>query len=217
TLFSPFCRLVYEIISKNRLDSPPPLTGRHQLIDPPLCSPSESADILADFSRRLETIVAYCERIGALPILIVPPANEAGFEPSRSTLPPTVPNDERRRLVTEFAEARAAESTDSVRAAAGYSAILARHPGFAEAHFRLARILERDGRPAQAGPHYLAALDLGGLPVRCPAPFRAVYAEVAGRHPRCILIDGRRELAAISPNGLLGDHVIQDTHHPNLI
>ena len=75
------------MISKNRLDSPPPLAGRHQLIDPPLCSPSESADILADFRGRLEAIVGYCERIGALPILIVPPANEAGYEPSRSTLP----------------------------------------------------------------------------------------------------------------------------------
>ena len=41
--------------------------------------------------------------------------------------------------------------------------------------------------------------------------------EVARRHPRCILIDGRRELAAISPNGLIGDRVIQDTHHPTLI
>ena len=34
--------------------------------------------------------------------------------------------------------------------------------------------------------------------------------------PDCILIDGRRELAAISPNGLIGDRVIQDTHHPTL-
>ncbi len=51
TLLSPSCRLAYEIISKNRLDEPPTLAGRHQLIDPPLCSPSEAADILADFRR----------------------------------------------------------------------------------------------------------------------------------------------------------------------
>ena len=216
TLLSPFCRLAYEIISKNRLDSPPPLTGRHQLIDPPLCSPSESADILADFTRRLESLVAYCERIGALPILIIPPANEAGSEPSRSTLPPTVPQAERRRVVEEVQSARTAESSDPDRAAAGYAAILARHPGFAEAHFRLARLLERDGKWAAAGRHYLAALDNDGLPIRCPAPFRAAYQQVARRHPRCMLIDGRRELAAISPNGLIGDRVIQDTHHPNL-
>jgi len=39
SLHSPFCRLVYELVSKNRLDSPPLMNGRHQLIDPPLCSP----------------------------------------------------------------------------------------------------------------------------------------------------------------------------------
>ena len=61
-----------------------------------------------------------------------------------------------------------------------------------------------------------AALDHDGLPIRCPAPLRAAYARVARRHPRSILIDGRRELAAVSPPGLLDDHVIQDTHHPTL-
>ncbi len=216
SLYSPSCRLAYEIISKNRLDEPPSMGGRHQLIDPPICSPSEAADILSDFRRRLEAIVADCERIGALPILIVPPANESGFEPSRSTLPASASIEERRWVADTFRAARAAETSEPDRAAAGYASILKRQPTFAEAHFRLARLLERDGKPDEAGVHYLAALDHDGLPIRCPAPFRATYAEVARRHPRCILIDGRRELAAISPNGLIGDQVIQDAHHPTL-
>jgi hypothetical protein len=217
SLSSPSCRLAYEIISKNRLDEPPPMAGRHQLIDPPLCSPSEAADILADFRRRLEAIVDYCERIGALPILIIPPANESGFEPSRSILPASASPDDRRWVVDTFRAARAAEAGEPVRAAAGYAAILEQYPTFAEAHFRLARLLERDGRPAEARPHYLAAMDHDGLPMRCSAPFRAAYEVVARGHPRCILVDGRRELAAISPNGLVGDRVIQDAHHPTLV
>jgi hypothetical protein len=216
SLSSPFCRLVYEVISKNRLDSPP-LAGRHHLIDPPLCSPSESADLVADFSRRLEFIVAWCDQIGALPILIVPPANEAGFEPSRSTLPPVVGQGQRERLKSEFEVARALESSQPGASAEEYAAILARHPGFAEAHFRLARLLQERGRLAEAGGQYLAALDHDGLPIRCPAPFRDVYRTVARRHPRSILIDGRRELAAASSTGLLDDVVIQDTHHPTLL
>jgi hypothetical protein len=215
SLSSPFCRLVYEMISKNRLDTPP-LAGRHHLVDPPLCSPSESADILADFSRRLEDIVAWCDQIGALPILIVPPANEADYEPSRSTLPGAVGHQERQRLIRDFEEARALESRDPAASSDQYAAILARHPGFAEAHFRLARLFQQQGRLSDAGVHFLAALDHDGLPVRCPARFRAVYEAVARRHPRSILIDGRRELAAASSTGLLGDEVIQDTHHPTL-
>jgi hypothetical protein len=217
SLYSPFCRLAYEIISKNRLDEPPPMAGRHQLIDPPLCSPSEAADILADFRRRLEAIVGYCERIGAQPILIIPPANESGFEPSRSTLPAWTSPDDRRWVAEAFRAARALESTEPGQAAADYAEMIRRHPTFAEAHFRLARLLERDGKLSEAGDHYLAALDNDGLPMRCPAPFRAALDEVARRHPRCILIDGRRELAAISPNGLIGDRVIQDAHHPTLV
>jgi len=216
TLSSPFCTLVYEVISKNRLDAPPPLSGRHQLIDPPQCSPSESAAILDDFQRRLEALVSYCERIGALSILIVPPANEAGYEPSRSTLPGSVPELDRLGLVERMENARALEWRDPAASAAAYRSILERHPGFAEAHFRLARLLEQKGRLTDAALHYLEALDHDGLPIRCQAPFRAAYEEVARRHPRSILIDGRRELAAASPDGLLGDHVIQDTHHPTL-
>ena len=215
-LSSPFYRLAYELISKNRLDRPPSLSLRHHLIDPPICSPVESAAILDDFGRRLEAIVAYCDRIGALPILIVPPANEAGYEPSRSTLPVEVTVSERNRLIDEMRAARALESPDPRASAKIYQTILERHPGFAEAHFRLARLLESQSQLTEAATHYLAALDHDGLPIRCQALFRAVYRAVASRHRRCLLIDGRRELGEISPNGLLGDHVIHDTHHPTL-
>ena len=217
SLHSASCRLVYEIISNNRLDEPPPMAGRHQFIDPPLCSPSEAADVLADFRRRLEAVVTYCEGIGALPILIIPPANESGFEPSRSTLPTTASPGDRQWVVETFRAARLVEATEPGRASAQYGEIVRRFPQFAEAHFRLARLLERGGAPAEAGPHYLAALDHDGLPIRCPAEFRAACEEAARRHPRCILIDGRRELADVAANGLIGDRVIQDAHHPTLL
>ena len=216
SLNSPFYTLAHELISKNRLDRPPSLSLRHQLIDPPICSAVESAAVLDDFGRRLEEIVAYCDRIGALPILIVPPANESGYEPSRSTLPASVTSAQRLRLVSEMQEARGLESHEPTASIKIYQTILERHPGFAEAHFRLARLLESRGQVSEAAVHYLEALDHDGLPIRCQAPFRAVYREVAGRHPRSILIDGRRELSEISANGLLGDYVIHDTHHPTL-
>ncbi|MGB0066641.1 MAG: hypothetical protein WBQ11_01240, partial [Isosphaeraceae bacterium] len=215
-LHSPFCRLVYELVSKNRLDSPPLMNGRHQLIDPPLCSPSETAEVLADFTARLEALVGYCERIGALPILIVPPANEADYEPSRSTLPPTVSGTERDRLVREFFEARGVEATNPALGQSLYRGILDRHPGFAEAHFRLGRLLQHAGLIAEARRHFSDALENDGLPNRCKLAFRDVYQQVATQHPLCIVIDGRKELMAASPTGLLDNHLIEDTHHPNL-
>ena len=192
------------------------MNGRHQLIDPPLCSPSETAEVLADFTARLEALVGYCERIGALPILIVPPANEADYEPSRSTLPPTVSGTERDRLVREFFEARGVEATNPALGQSLYRGILDRHPGFAEAHFRLGRLLQHAGLIDEARRHFSEALENDGLPNRCKLAFRDVYRQVATQHPVCIVIDGRKELMAASPTGLLDDHVIEDTHHPNL-
>jgi tetratricopeptide (TPR) repeat protein len=214
SLNSPFCRLAYETISKNRLDVGPSMHGRHQLIDSPQCSPAEAAGIGRDFEARLEAITAYCEQIGAVPVLIIPPANEADFEPSRSTLPACVSQAERTLLEREFRTAREGKASDPLAAADLYRKILDRHPRFAEASFRLARLEEAAGNREAASAHYLDALENDGLPVRCPARLRAAYGRVAARHARCVLVDGRAELAAESPRRLLDDHVIQDTHHP---
>lgn len=216
SLHSPFCRLVYELVSKNRLDRPPSLEGRHQLIDPPLCSPSESAEVLADFSARLEALAAYCERLGILPVLISPPANEADYEPSRSTVPPGTTAEDRDRLARDFEAARASEASDPEGSRQRYLDILRRHPTFAEAHYRLGRLWLAERRADEARRHFSQALENDGLPIRCQAPFRAVYSQVAARHPGCLLIDGRAELMRASPSGLLDDHVLEDTHHPNL-
>ncbi len=213
---SPFGRLVRELLSKIRLDSPPSLKNRHQVVDPPLCGPAETAAVLADFTARLEEIVAYCERIGAQPILIIPPANEADYEPSRSTVEPGVGGEERRRIADTLLEARSREASEPLHAEGVYRSIIDRHPEFAEAHYRLGGRLRAAGKSDEAREEFMKALDLDGLPIRCPSPFRDVYRRVAERHANCILIDGRRELMETSPAGMLDDSVVEDTHHPNL-
>jgi tetratricopeptide (TPR) repeat protein len=213
TWASPLCRMIEEAIRKNRLDAPPPLLTR-QLVDWPLCTPAEYAAILADFRLRLEAIVAYCERMGTLPILVIPPGNDAGFEPSRS-VPSGAPSEsERQALAREFLAARAAEP-EPERAMALYRALLARKPEFAEAHYRLARLLQQAGDWDQAHREYILARDTDGLPLRCPTVFQDAYREVASRHD-VILIDGPAELRAISAHGILDDNLFHDAVHPVL-
>ncbi len=213
---SPLVGLVRELISKNRLDAPPSLKDRHQVVDPPLCAPAEYAAVLDDFSARLDAVVAWCGRIGARPILIIPPANEADYEPGRSTVEPGVDAAERARIADAIHRARALEATEPGRALEVYRDVARRHPGFAEAHYRIGERLRAEGKREEAAAEFLAALDRDGLPIRCQAPFREAYRRVAARRPGCILIDGRRELIAASPSGWLGGDVIEDTHHPNL-
>ena len=213
SLRSPFCRLMYETINKHRIDAPPPV-NRHELIDPPVCTPSETHALCLDFLRRLEAIVVYCRRMGTLPVLVIPPGNEAGYEPNRSIISGTMGDAERARFIRDFRSARAMEQNPNLSIPL-YRDLLDRQPDFAETHFRLARLLERQGKWADANRHYIRARDNDGLPQRCPEPFQAVYRAVAAKHD-AILIDGPKELRAISSHGILDDELFHDGQHPTL-
>ena len=136
---SSVCTLIREIADKCRIAIPPPSNTRRDLVDVPVYTAEEYRLLLADFRNRLDEIVSYAERVGALPILILPPANDAGFEPNRSYLPPTTPRAERNAFERQFLAARQLETVDPAAARQAYQALLARQPCFAEAHYRLAR------------------------------------------------------------------------------
>ncbi len=67
--FSPVCGLIRETADKFRVAIPPPRHGNRALIDVPAYTLAEYSSLLADFRRRLNAIVAYAERIGAVPVL----------------------------------------------------------------------------------------------------------------------------------------------------
>jgi hypothetical protein len=208
--------MIQEAIELNGLGEPPPPEATRQLVDVPACTPEEYAFRLADYRRRLEAIVDHYDRMGAVVVLLIPPGNDSGFEPNRSFLPPQTARADREAFTRRLLAARAAEGSDPTRAMAEYRRIVAEQPGFAEAHFRLARLLERSGAARDAGLHYLAARDLDGLLMRCPGDFQAACREVAARYPRAILVDGQAVLAAASPGGILGDRLFLDAMHPSV-
>ena len=217
SLASPLCRLIYESLSKNRLDGPPPMLNRHRLIDAPMFTPSEAADILENYRRRTEAIVAWSERIDALPILVIEPGDEAGYPPNRSLLPASASSDERRWVEDQYRAARSAEErADFDGASAIYREMIRREPGFAEGHFRIARLLERSGRWVEALDHYIRARDLDGMPFRSITAFQRVSRDVAARHASCVLVDGPAELRLICPHGVIDAHAMQDGHHASL-
>jgi hypothetical protein len=200
-------------------ETPPPPRVTRELVDHPICAPKEYAYLREDFHRRLDALAGYCRRIGTLAILIVPGSNDGAFEPSRSVLTGSTPAAERAAFAREFRAARAAENEDAPAAIAAYRRLLDRHPEFAEAHYRLARLLVRAGAQDQdkeaARRHFILARDHDGLPLRCPSDFRAGIAAAARRHD-AVLIDGPALLAGLSPDGILDDHLYHDAHHLNL-
>jgi hypothetical protein len=217
SLQSPLCRLIYRTVYKFRHGVGLRAKRMRRLCDVPMCTPLEAAQRLADFERRMEAIVAWSDRVGALPILIIPPGNEAGYEPNRSVVPPSRTAMERAQLASDYWEARQWESdSNPERALDAFRLLVEREPGLAEGHFRLARLLEQAGAWAEARSHYLAARDLDAMPSRMTSPFEEVYRRVAARHPACILIDGPAELRAVCPHAIVDDHAMQDGQHPSL-
>ncbi len=106
----PVCGLIRETAEKCRIAIPPPPSGHRKLVDVPFYSSTEYTRSLRDFRRRLDAIVSYAERVGALPVLISPAANDAGFEPSRSFLPAATTRNERESFQREFTAARRLET-----------------------------------------------------------------------------------------------------------
>ncbi len=212
---SPLCRLIRQAADKCRIAIPPPRDGNRALVDTPAYTFSEYSTLLFDFRRRLEAFVAYSERIGAMPVLILPPANDAAYEPNRSFLPAATPRSVRDAFAREFLAIRRKEATDPEGALAGYRDLIAKQTGFAESHYRLAQLLERSGAFEEAYREYVAARDLDGYPMRCLTKFQDVYRDVARRHC-CILIDGQSYFHAIGRHGLLDEELFMDGMHPSL-
>ena len=97
SVHSRLCRLIRE--SRDRaLVAARPLPRQRLLADAPSHSVRDYQERLEDFRRRLEAMLGDLSTAGVLTILIVPPGNDAGFEPNRSTLPPQTPRRSERHF-----------------------------------------------------------------------------------------------------------------------
>ena len=197
--FSPLCELIMETQEKQQLDIVPPRVVTRALVDGPACTAGEHAAILADFGRRWEAIATYCESIGTLPIFVIPPSNDGGYDPSRSVMSPETPRKERIAFAEAVTQARALEEKERAQAIGIYAELIEQHPEFAETHYRLAQLLEQTGKWGEARIHYLQARERDAMPMRCPEPFRQVIRDVAARHPAVLLVDGPKVLEATKP------------------
>ncbi len=214
--FSPFERLALNVRDQRLIDLRPVRLPERDLVDRPCCTPQERQALLENFAYRLEAIAEFCDSTATTPIYIIPPCNDAGFDPSRSILEPDAPKAERTAFASQVEHALSLETNDPAAERTLLTELVKRHPGFAETHFQLARLLEKQGLFREARRHYALAREGDGLPLRCPNDFRAAYHATAARHPRMILIDGPKTLENSSRRGIVGDQFFHDAQHPNL-
>lgn len=215
-LFSPslIARCIEDRLATFAVAAIPPDQNRRRLFDRPLCTRTESEHIYRRFRETLVKIVRFCRQQDIQPILIIPAANESGFEPSRSWLPVDFPAAKRRQLESIYEQLETGEPDDETRTALLESA-LELAPQFAETCFRLGHEYEHQGRFSDARRCYQAAIDFDGYPLRAPSRFAQIYREVADQFD-AHLIDAGNVLRPLGTNGIVGDALIHDNCHPNV-
>jgi hypothetical protein len=216
--FSPLCRVIRESLEKHRVSviGAQSVGVLETIVGRPVCTPDQTDAVVVDFHRRLEAIVADCERIGCLPILIIPPGNDASG-PNQSYADPGTRAATRHALARRLMELPLMEERDPIRAISDYQEVVAEEPTHARAHYRLARLLQANGSFVEANRHYILARDYDGLPLRCISPLEAAYQNVAQRHAQSVmLVDGPAVLRSKSRHGILDADLFHDNVHPSL-
>jgi hypothetical protein len=217
--FSPLYTMVVENLEKYRVSviATQSLGVLETIVGRPVCTPDQANAVLADFHRRLEAIVEDCERLGCLPILIIPPGNDAS-NPNQSYADPATGAATRQALARRLMDILSIEERDPDRAIAAYQEVVAEQPTHARAHYRLARLLHADKSFVDANHHYILARDQDGLPLRCITSLEEAYQRVARRHAQSVvLVDGPAVLRTKSRHGILDADLFHDNVHPTLI
>lgn len=193
---------------------PPPYVTR-QLVDRPVCDAKEHRQIRERFAVQLVALATAIRDVGALPILVLPPGNEADYEPNRSILRSATTEPERVAFEKSFRAAlERSDSSLEVREAA-WRLLLDQHPEFAETHFQLGKVLLAQGRWEEAAEAFATARDLDALPQRFPRWMNQAYLDAAAESS-AVLIDGPAVFRADHPHGQLDESLFHDGQHPTL-
>lgn len=171
---------------------------------------------LVRFREQLRQLAEYCRTNDIATIWFVPAANEADWDPNRSSLS-TIRiaggEPELRRLHREALEREAAGKTQD--AIDLYRRGLKAQPELAEFHYRLGRCLLKQSRDREAAFHLQRALDVDGHPIRANVDYRALVATVA-KEAQIPLIDSPALLRKHTQHGILDRTLFHDNVHPTL-
>jgi len=214
--WSPLFRVLDQRISRHIGVQDLEAQGARTLVDRPLASPEACEKRLTRFGEQLEQLASWCERQQIAAVWFVPAGTEADYAPNRSYLSNAATDSQRKEIESIEQEGRSLQESGRWKEAGDkYEEAVDRNPSFAEFHFQLAECLVHEGLANAAAPHYAEALELDGLPVRMPRPWRRKVGEVAHRHA-IPLVDTASVLRPHTPSGILDRSVFLDYVHPNL-
>jgi tetratricopeptide (TPR) repeat protein len=175
-------------------------------------------DLVRDHLRDNVLAIAETARRAKAPLLLcTDPVNIRDFPPFLSRHRPGLSAPDLEAWNRHFDRGKTLEeSGDPGRAEPEYRAALAIDDRYAEAEFRLGRVLLAEGRAAEARDHLRRALDLDALRFRTDSGLNRAIREAAGQAPGATLVDLAADLDAQSPGGVAGNNFFYEHVHLNL-
>ena len=172
-------------------------------------------NVVAQYDESVRQIVAAC-RAAHVPVLLVRLGSNLRDCPPyksehRNGLAPGAEAD----WQAAFDLATAAEKTDLPRALRLYQEAAAIDADYALLNFRLARVLDRLGRTAEALPYFEKAKDTDICPLRITAPLERTLLKIAAE-THTPLVDAAQIISARSPAGIPGNDWYVDHVHPTI-
>jgi tetratricopeptide (TPR) repeat protein len=185
-----------------------------RLFDEPLMNDAQFNSVLDAYGGTVTSMVEAAKSID-IPILLSTVAgNYADWQPNRSSS--CRREEDHPELIRLMEAATEAERAEDLRLAAQYYAkAVDLCPGFAEAIFRQARLYRRLGQNDEAWKLFQKAVDSDGMPLRASSR-QNDFIRGLPANSHLILIDVVQGLRAQTPDGLIGDNLMIDGHHPNL-
>lgn len=172
-------------------------------------------NVVAQYDESVRQIVAAC-RAAHVPVLLVRLGSNLRDCPPyksehRAGLAPGAEAD----WQAAFDLATANERTDLPRALHFYQEAAAIDADYALLNFRIARTLDRLGRPTEALPYFERAKDTDICPLRITAPLEHTLLRIAAETDTP-LVDAAQIIAARSPDGIPGNDWYVDHVHPSI-
>jgi len=167
------------------------------------------------FEANLRSIAAAGKNAGAAVILATVLTNQRDFAPFQSRHRSDLDSSQLAQWTTELDAGIADTTTANWDSAERHlRAAIALDEGFAETHFRLARVLLRSGRPAEAKGEFQRALDLDVLRFRTDSRLNETIRRVASTAGDPVeLVDLVKAAEAQTPGGILGDEMLYEHVH----
>lgn len=169
------------------------------------------------YRSNLEEIARTAREAGARAVFLTLVQNFADWSPGASTHRQGLGESEAAEWQARFAEGeRASAAGDCGAALAAWDRALAIDDEHALLHYRIAGCQRALGRWDLARAAYRRASDLDRVPHGAPTWFNDWIRDVAERSG-ALLVDTDAALAAASEHGLVGDDLINEFLHPNLL